>query len=137
MICNFILYYFLKSFREHRERSRRRSRRAAKGLKLKKVEKKDVEKNVDVVDGIDEEDDDFVEPTERPIISRVIMIWALFEVLSLVLSLIFMVEEGFKNNFLSEICYDRDKACRRILNRIIYYKLLVSVTLLIGAKYVS
>lgn len=127
---NFVCYYFLKSVRENRKRRLRRRRRAAKDLKLKKVGK-DVEKNVDVADSSDEEDD-IVATAERPIISKSIMIWALLEVYSLVLSLIFMVNEGFKNNFLADLSFKHD-----ILKRIMYYKLFLALTLLIGAKYVS
>lgn len=139
MLCfDFIFYYFIKSWREYRKRRRGRRRRDAKGLKLKNIGK-DVEKNVDAVDGnsSDEEDDDIVASTERTIISSVVMIWAMLEVFSLVLSLIFMVKEGFKDNFMAELCYKREEGCRYILRRIIYYKLLVALTLLIGVKYVS
>lgn len=144
MLCfNFIFYYFVRFWRDSRKdrRRRRRRRRNDKDIKLKAVGR-DVEKNKDVVDGdSSDEDDDHVVPVERSFIRSAIMLWSLLEILTLILSLIFMKEEhgqwGFKDNFMGDLCKERSKACRNILNRIIYYKLLVAVTLMIGAKYVS
>lgn len=139
-IFNFIFYYLIKSWRQNRKRRAKRAKRAkrnARGVKLKNVGK-DVEKN-DEVDGniSDDEEEDEDESPERSAFSSLILMWGVFEVLTLIIALIFMEKEGFPYNYMGALCDHRRSSCENITSRIIYYKMLVTVLLLIGEKYVS
>lgn len=77
--------------------------------------------------------------TKRSVISKVLMIWGFFECFSLILVLLRMVNNndlvGFPENFLHELC-NPHKRCQTIIIRIIFYKLLTSIALVVGLRYV-
>lgn len=140
---NFVVYYFIRSWREKKRRERKlrlaRQRRNGKDIKLKTVGKnRDPE---DVVDDNLSDTDEEILVTKRSFVSKVVMIWGVVEVLSLLLILCFTKARTAKVdnsvNFLSHLCMQRMDVCADLITRIIYYKLLLAVCLVIGAKYVS
>ncbi|KAJ6638034.1 hypothetical protein Bhyg_10767 [Pseudolycoriella hygida] len=136
-IVAFVFSYFARSIRANLRRQKL-GKKKSNNIPLK-VRENDIESNdaVDKVDGAtgDEELEEIYE--KLPIISVLIYMWGLIEILSLIIVLICKreYEETFAENFLSDLCEGRREMCRSVVKRIIYYKILCSLLLIIGAKY--
>lgn len=154
VLFNFIFYYIVKSCREAKKRGkaknggteRKGGPKRPKGILLKTFrgdatqnERVDVERNecedvVDVANNVEVN----VETQRRPFISNVILIWGILEILSLavILTRINKTDSDNYENFMKDLCISHQK-CQGKIFTMIAYKILVSVFLVIGAKFVS
>lgn len=137
---NFIIYYFIREYCRKRE-SRRKRRRAVKGgNRLKKVANDDVELQVsgqDAVDSVINVEEYNITTYRRPFICRLVLIWGVLEIIMLLIVLIKKQNDDNPRNFLSSLCNGHEKFCKTAINRMIYYKILISVFLVLGTKFVS
>lgn len=87
----------------------------------------------DDVDGTDDTE------TKRSAINKVLLVWGIVESFSLILVLLRMFtrgpQRGYPENFMNGLCKSAQK-CDTLVIRIILYKLLSSIALIIGAVYV-
>lgn len=132
VLFNFIFYALLKRWRKRKGKPKPKPKRKPRSEpKLTpQPNNSDVERNA--------EDDD-VEIKPRPLISNVIMMWGIFEVLTIA---VIITQNGSKRNdnyenFMSDLCKGRTDTCRKIIFKALAIKILSSVVLVIGAKYVS
>lgn len=138
MFFNLIFCYIIKSCRKNRKRRLLRQKRDANGIKLKRI-KKDVEKNEpeNVVDGYESDAEDQQVISNQSSVDKAILLWGIVEIISLIMLLIKRSKEENYENFLHDFCEGNVNRCMGIVTKIIYYKLLTAVILVLGAKYVS
>lgn len=74
----------------------------------------------------------------RPMIYKIISMWAYIELLTISFVFLFASYDHFPINFLNDICDKfEENVCKRLMARVICFKLISAVLLLLGAKTVS
>lgn len=129
---NFCLYYLIRAWRE-KKRLQRRSKKSKRVLVNSDIESNQNDDR-DVVDGPTNDVED-IGAYKKPLICRLILIWSILEVFILLIVLIFKKEE-YPQNFLYDFC-DGSIDCSAVLTRIMVFKMLSAMFVMVGVKTVS